>query len=42
MKENGFTVKYTRSKWYPTDTFTDTDDIDEQELFTSTPDKAES
>ena len=42
MKENGFTLKKARSRWYPIQTITDTDYTDDIELLANTPTQAES
>ena len=42
IKENGFTLKEARSRWYPAKTMRDTDYIDDLALLTNTPAQAES
>ena len=42
IKENDFTLKMARSRWYPTETMTDADYTDDQMLLANTPAQAES
>ena len=42
MKDNGFTVKKARSRWYTTETISDTFYADDLALFANTPTQAES
>ena len=42
IKENGFTLKKVRSRWYPAETITDVDDADDKALLANTPTRAES
>ena len=37
IKENGFTLKKTRSRWYPTKTITDSDETSDEEHLANTP-----
>ena len=41
MKVNGFTLKKTRSRWYPAETITDADYADDIALLANTPTQAE-
>ena len=42
MKENNFTLKKTRNRWYPTQTIMDADFADDRALLANTPTQAES
>ena len=41
IKENGFTLKKARSGWYPAETITDADNVDDIALLANTPTQAE-
>ena len=40
IKENGFTLKKARSRWYPTETMKNVDDADDLVLLANTPAQA--
>ena len=42
MKENGFTLKKAKSRWFPAETITDADNADDIVLLSNTPTQAES
>ena len=42
LKENDFTLKKARSRWYPAETMRDADYADDQELLANTPAQVES
>ena len=42
MKENGFSLKKTRSRWHPREIKTDTDYADDQMLLTNAPTQTKS